>query len=339
MDVSCQFATSLDSPGHIAIAEQSGYHRAWLHDTPAQSPDVWAMLAQAAERTQRIGLAPGVLVPTLRHPMVNASGAATLAALAPGRVALAFGTGFNGTRALGAPSASWSYLSTYVRAVRGLLRGDTVEWDGACMRMLHPAANAPQRPIEIPVLLSALGPKGLAVTHQIADGLFSVNGETAHAHEFTWAALGIHGTVLSEDEPLDSPRVRAAAGPGNALAYHAAYEFGGDPTTLPGGQAWLDAITAHPSTERHLAVHDQHLTALNAADNAAWTSGSWQAITSTTVTGTPSRIRDQLSAYAQDGITEIVYQPTGPDIPGELERFITIARDVQLHGQSEPGTG
>src|SRR5258708_7846277 len=149
----CQFATSLDSPEHIAIAEQSGYHRAWLHDTPAQRPDVWAMLAQAAERTHRIGLAPGVLVPTLRHPMVNASGAATLAALAPRRAALAFGTAFNGTRALRAPPATWSYLSTYVRTVRELLRGDTVEWDGALMCMLHPGTNAPQRPIEIPVLI------------------------------------------------------------------------------------------------------------------------------------------------------------------------------------------
>lgn len=330
MDISCQFATSLHSPEHIAVAEQLGYHRAWLHDTPAQSPDVWAMLATAAERTHRIGLAPGVLVPTLRHPMVNASGAATLAALAPGRVALAFGTGFNGTRALGAPPATWSYLSTYVRTVRGLLRGDTVEWEGVLMRMMHPGTNAPQRPLDIPVLVSALGPKGLAATHEIADGLFSVNGETAHAHEFAWAALGIHGTVLGEDEPLNSPRVRAAAGPGNALAYHAAYEFGGDPTALPGGRAWLDAVSAHPRTERHLAVHDQHLIGLNAADDAAWNAGSWQAITATTVTATPDRIRDTLSAYAQDGITEIVYQPTGPDIPGELERFIAIASDVQL---------
>jgi 5,10-methylenetetrahydromethanopterin reductase len=286
------------------------------------------MLVLAAERTDHIGLGPGVLVPTLRHPMVTASGAATLAAFAPGRVALAFGTGFSGTLALGAPPATWSYLRTYIQAVRGLLRGDTVEWDGAPMRMLHPGANAPQRPIEVPVLVSALGPKGLAVTREIADGLFSVSGETAHAREFTWAALGIHGTVLSEDETLNSPRLRAAAGPGNALAYHLAYEFGGDPTNLPGGQAWLDAVNAHPRAERHFAVHEQHLTDLNAADNAAWNEGSWQAITSTTVTGPPGRIRDRLSAYARDGITEIVYQPTGPDIPGELERFIAIARDV-----------
>jgi 5,10-methylenetetrahydromethanopterin reductase len=203
-------------------------------------------------------------------------------------------------------------------------------FDDLCspIRIMHPGTNAPRRPIDIPVLVSALGPKGLAVTHEIADGLVTVNGETAHAHEFTWTALGIHGTVLGEDAPLNSPRARAAAGPGNALAYHAAYESGGDPTSLPGGQAWLDTITAHPHSERHLAVHDQHLTDLNAADNAAWNAGSWQAVTSTTVTGTPDHIRDQLSAYAQDGITEIVYQPTGPDIPGELERFIAVAGDV-----------
>src|SRR5258705_11051644 len=102
MKVSSQFATSLDSPQHIAIAETLGYARAWLFDTPQQSPDVWMMLALAAERTNRIGLGPGVLVPALRHPMVNAAGAAALEALAPGRTAVPFGTGFTGARAMGA---------------------------------------------------------------------------------------------------------------------------------------------------------------------------------------------------------------------------------------------
>jgi hypothetical protein len=80
-----------------------------------------------------------------------------------------------------------------VRTFRALLRGDTVEWDGHPIRMLHPDGHAPARPIELPVLISALGPKGLAITREIADGLFSVNNQTDHAHEFTWAALGIHG--------------------------------------------------------------------------------------------------------------------------------------------------
>ena len=327
MDISCQFATSLRSPEHIAAAETLGYRRAWLFDTPAQSPDVWAMLALAAGRTQRIGLGPGVLVPTLRHPMVNASGAAMLAALAPGRVAVAFGTGFSGTRAMGAPPATWSYLTSYVTTFRALLRGETVEWDGHPIRMLHPTGHAPTRPIELPVLISALGPKGLTIAREIGDGLFSVNNQTDHAHKFSWAALGIHGTILANQEPLDSPRVRAAAGAGHALAYHATYEFGGDVTQLPGGQEWLDAITAQPERERHLAVHDQHLVGLNQADRAAWAAGGWQAIPTTTVTGSPARITEQLARYADQGITEIIYQPSGPAITDELERFITIAQE------------
>src|SRR3981189_897448 len=60
MKISSQFPTSLDSPQHIEVAESLGYDRAWLYDVPQQSPDVWMMLALAAERTERIGLGPGV---------------------------------------------------------------------------------------------------------------------------------------------------------------------------------------------------------------------------------------------------------------------------------------
>ena len=106
MEVSCAFPTALDSPDNIALAEQLGYHRAWIYDTPQQSPDVWMTLALAAQRTERIGLGPGVLVPSLRHPMVNAAATATLCALAPGRVAVSFGTGFTGRRWRPIPSTT-----------------------------------------------------------------------------------------------------------------------------------------------------------------------------------------------------------------------------------------
>jgi 5,10-methylenetetrahydromethanopterin reductase len=326
MKISAQFATSLQSPEHIAAAERLGYDRAWLFDTPHESPDVWMMLALAAERTTTIGLGPGVLVPALRHPMVNASATAALAALAPGRVAVAFGTGFAGARALGAAPASWSYLADYVAAFRGLLGGATVQWQGTRMRMMHPRGHAPARPIEVPILISALGPKGLAVAAELADGLFTVNGQTRFAAKFDWAALGVHGTVLAEGEPLNSPRVQAAAGPGNALAYHAAYQFGGDVTALPAGDVWLEAINQTPPQDRHLAVHDQHLIALNRADTAAWAAGSWKAIAQTTLTGTAHDVGRRISEIAGQGITEIIYQPTGPDIAGELEAFRAAAR-------------
>ena len=48
MKISCASPTTLDSPEHVALAEELGYDRAWLYDTPQQSPDVWMMLALAA---------------------------------------------------------------------------------------------------------------------------------------------------------------------------------------------------------------------------------------------------------------------------------------------------
>jgi 5,10-methylenetetrahydromethanopterin reductase len=98
--VSCAFPTTMSSPEDIKAAEKTGYDRAWLHDTPQQRPDVWMSPALAAEQTSHIGLGPGVLLPKLRHPMTNAAANAALAGLAPGRLAVRFGTGFTGRRAI-----------------------------------------------------------------------------------------------------------------------------------------------------------------------------------------------------------------------------------------------
>src|SRR5438270_7640310 len=124
MDVSVAFPTALDSHENIALAEELGYARAWLYDTPQNSPDVWMVLALAAERTDRIGLGPGVLVPSLRHPMVNAAAIAGLAELAPGRVVVAVGAGFTGRMVMGQRPMRWADVATYIRTLRALLRGE-----------------------------------------------------------------------------------------------------------------------------------------------------------------------------------------------------------------------
>ena len=49
MKLSAAFATSLESPDHIRLAEDLGYHRAWLYDGGPMGADVWMMLALAAE--------------------------------------------------------------------------------------------------------------------------------------------------------------------------------------------------------------------------------------------------------------------------------------------------
>ena len=326
MDISYATPTTLDSPEHVAIAEELGYERAWFYDTPQQSPDVWMMLALAAERTERIGLGPGVLVPSLRHPMVNAAATAALEALAPRRVAVAFGTGFTGRRAMGVPGPiKWSYMEDYIRAYRGLLRGETVEWDGARMRMLHPDAHAAPRPVDVPVIIGALGPKGHAVARELGDGVFATVSVPDFAPEFDRVAFHCLGTVLDDGEEPHADRVRAAAGPGTVLALHGVWEYNGPVTEMPGGAAWLSQIERVPERDRHLAVHEQHCVGLNPADAAAWDAGAHELLKGFTVSGTRGEVRERLARLSEQGVTEVVYQPAGPDIRRELERFMEAA--------------
>ena len=86
-------------------------------------------------------------------------------------------------------------------------------------------------------------------------------------------------------------------------------------------------------------MHDQHLVALNHADTAAWAAGSWNAVRQRTLTGAADEIGRRVRELAADGITEIIYQPTGPDITGELEAFRTAARTaVGTVAQANPGS-
>jgi hypothetical protein len=85
------------------------------------------------------------LLENRRYPLVNAAGTAGLVALAPGRVAVAFGTGF-GMRVVGQREVTWSYLEANVNAFRGLLKGQTVVWEGARLWRADGAHHYPQKP-------------------------------------------------------------------------------------------------------------------------------------------------------------------------------------------------
>ncbi|MGH2587330.1 MAG: LLM class flavin-dependent oxidoreductase [Dehalococcoidia bacterium] len=319
MDISCAFATSMDTPEHITLAERLGYARAWCYDSPALYPDVWMTLARAADRTSRIGLGPGVLIPSLRHVMTNAAAIAALAQLAPGRVVVAVGAGFTGRMTLGQRSLPWSRVAAYIAALRALLRGEEVAWEDAAIRMLHPAGFAPSRPIDVPVLVAADGPRGLTVARELGDGVFTAG--SVQRSGLPWVARLTFGTVLDEGEDAGSGRALAAAGHAAAVRFHATYERGGI-ELLPGGTAWKERVEALPERTRHLSIHEGHLVGLNDLDQPLVTG---QMLRDFGLALTAEEFRTRFVRWEDEGVTEIAYQPAGPDIPRELRAFATMA--------------
>lgn len=323
MDVSCAFPPVPDTPDHIALAERLGFRRAWVYDTPALQLDVWMTLARAAERTRRIELGPGVLIPSLRHVLVTASAVATLAALAPGRVNVGIGSGFTGRLAMGQRPNPWTVVARYVQQLKALLAGEIVEVDGAATQMIHGPGQAPPRPIRVPIVLGTGGPKGEAVAREHADGIFTV----VPVAGFRWAALLTFGTVLDPGESVEAERVLLAAGAGASVAFHRAYDLPEAPgrpglADLPGAAQWRTAIETVPRHERHLHTHRGHLTYPNEIDRTVLT-GDF--IRRFTFTGEAAALRERMAALQARGVTEIAYQPAGPDIPRELTTFAWMA--------------
>jgi 5,10-methylenetetrahydromethanopterin reductase len=289
-------------------------------------PDIWMVLSRCAERTSRIGLGPGVLVPSLRHPMVNAAAIVELVGQAPGRVAVAIGSGFTGWMALGKRPMPWRQVADYVRCLKALLAGETGMWDGATIRMLHLPGFGAERPIDVPILIGADGPKGLAVAAELGDGVFSAALPQPDAAEVAdWRALLSFGTVLDEGEDLTSPRVTDAAGPAAVVLYHATYERGAAAVdALPGGRAWREAIEAYPESERHLVIHAGHMIKANARDEPH-AADLIPFASPMALTGTIEEVSEKIAGLAAFGVTELLYQPAGSEIERELRALASAA--------------
>lgn len=317
LDISCAFATSLSTSDHVVLAEELGYRRAWLYDSPALYPDVWMVLTECARRTSTIELGPGVVVPSLRHPMVTASAISTLCELAPGRVNVAVGAGFTGRLTLGQKPLPWAFVRDYVLTLQALLAGETVEWEGALIRMLQPVGFGARRPIRVPIVLGTGGPKGEAVAREVADGIFAI----APTAGFDRCSVLTVGTVLGDAEDPGGERAMAAAGHAAGLMYHAAH-LRGAATALPGGDRWVQALEEFPERERHLALHEGHLIEANERDRLVI---SGESLTMFGLARTGEAWRDHLDRLEAGGATEIAYQPAGPDIANELRRFMDIA--------------
>jgi 5,10-methylenetetrahydromethanopterin reductase len=326
---------SKDVIEYARLAGQLGYQRVWLFDSPALYGDVWIALARIAESVPGIGLATGVAVPSLRHPMVTASAIATIEDLSPGRLWAYFGTGFTARMAMGKRGMRWADLATYLQQVRRLLRGEVVEIENAACQMLHSPGWAPSRPINVPLGLAPIGPKGFATARGIADGVILTAPPGMENAHWRHAALLINGTVLEPGESQESLRLLEAAGPAYVTGFHALSEWAPDLVIdSPGGIEWLKRLDAErPTSERHLAIHEGHLVTVTERDRFL-IEAAGEHILETGWTGDPASISSRMEAVGAEGITEVVYCPAGPNIDRELNAFEAAAKQQTATGQN-----
>jgi len=332
MDFGIALAPGVDAWKWVQRAEALGFSHAWLYDTQLLCADFFVAAALAAANTKRIRIGPGVLVPTNRIAPVAANGLASLGAIAPGRIDFGVGTGFTARLTMGLGPMPLRELREYLRVVRGMLAGETVEWthEGARrkIRFLNPEAGLVNVRDPIPLHVSAFAPKARALTVEIADGwmnfvsvlpmaLYEIGAmdeacRAAGREPQTLYKTGFTlGCVLRDGEEAGSPRARAQAGPLVAVLFHALVEDSIKASRLPPDLEAAFAeyqkvyATYEPADARYLRLHTGHLLWVRPEEERFVTP---ELIRSGTFTGTVPELRERIRQMREAGYDQLAIQ-------------------------------
>ena len=164
--------------------EALGFASIWM--AQMMSFDAIGALTVIGHATKRVALGTAVVPTYPRHPTSLAMQALTAAAASGNRFTLGIGVshkivtesmlGFSYAR----PAA---HMREYLEVLQPLLRGETVQHDGAEYHVHGVATTVPQAQ-PVPVLVAALGPAMLQLTGQLADGTVTwmVGPKTMESH-------------------------------------------------------------------------------------------------------------------------------------------------------------
>ncbi|HEY7282335.1 MAG TPA: LLM class flavin-dependent oxidoreductase [Actinomycetota bacterium] len=167
-------------------AEDFGFEWLGIPDSPILARELYVSSAAFALSTSRARFSPMVTNPISRHPSVTAGALFSLDELAPGRVALGIGSGDSAIYGVGLKGAKVSLLEEYIRAVRGLFRGEEVTWQGGRFRAEW---RHWEPPVDIKVYVSCHGPKVMRMAAGVADGIVSGFGLLPENIELTRATV------------------------------------------------------------------------------------------------------------------------------------------------------
>jgi 5,10-methylenetetrahydromethanopterin reductase len=156
----------------VELADEKGFDYVWFpHDTFCKS--TWVMTCAAVQRTRRMKIGSIGTNPYTFNPCEIATYVATLDELSGGRAVLGLGLHTSDMLAWVGIHSKDVVTGTReaVEMVRGLLRGEVVEYRGEEFRWTDQAylRFKPVRP-HIPIYGCAYGPEYLAMTGEICDG-------------------------------------------------------------------------------------------------------------------------------------------------------------------------
>lgn len=163
-----------DTLAAIVRAEQQGLPAVWS-TVGGTNPDAVSLFAAAAAQTSRIGLGTAIVPTYPRHPIMLASQALVLAALAPGRFRLGIGPSHRPTieGMFGIPMQKpLDHLREYLTILRGLLWEGSIDFQGTYFQVkaaLPDGVTPPKTPLPI----SALRAGAFRLAGEISDGALS----------------------------------------------------------------------------------------------------------------------------------------------------------------------
>ncbi len=321
---------------YVVEAERLGFTHAWLADSQMIWSDVYAMLALAADRTSTINLGTGVAVAGTRIAPVTAAAIATINEIAPGRTFCGIGTGNTAMRIMGRPPMRIAEFDEYLGALRGLLRGEEVEYlsQGSSVPIRHQMADrgfVRFDPVP-PVWVSAFGPRALDLAARHGDGLITSvppdpdivasmraglarlregHGRPSGRSDFPIATLTTT-CVLEPGEAVDSDRVKEQVGAFAIAALHYAYEQYAQFGRRPGAHlldVWDDYVAAveeTPQERRHLRTHLGHNCWVIPEEERFVTK---ELIERSCLVGTADELRTRIADLDAAGLDQIVLLP------------------------------
>ena len=335
MDYGIALATTTESWRVAQRAEELGFSHVWFYDTQLLNPDVFIGMGLAAHHTKKIKLGTGVLIPSNRISPVTANAFATLNKMAPGRIIFGAGTGFTGRRTMGQPAIRLAPFEQYIEEVCGLLKGETVNAqldDGEhAVRFLNPDFGLINVEDDVPLHISAFGPKGRAMVARMAAGWINFSGDNPSAiaaltdMQMSWANANRHaddlystlfamGCVMRKGERINSKRVLAQAGPFCMVFFHNLAEISRrgelehvlDPDLNELLEKYRDVYESYgPEETRYLSNHRGHLMFLRPEERQFLTS---KVLRSLSYTAPAADLKERFAELEDRGYRQLTVQ-------------------------------